>query len=188
MGYFNRVLAQSSGRGLVPRLSRGPCNCRRDARQSAAPVVYVPLRENKPRGGIDRFRIHTQAVEVAHNTEVKGIACAAKSIGSPGPLARYAIDLSVVPTIGCKLHYGLVILRLARRRPVWINVTANPTAEWVAWQIAEAFRWDEAPHHLIRDRDTSYGARVTRRLRTMGIRDGPITSALRPGKTVMSNG
>ena len=86
-----------------------------------------------------------------------------------------AIDLFVVPTIGFKLLYGLVILRLARRRLVWTNVTANPTAEWVARQITEAFPWDEAPHYLIRDRDTSYGAAVTRRLRTMGIRDRPIT-------------
>ena len=84
-----------------------------------------------------------------------------------------AIDLFVVPTIGFKLLYGLVILRLERRRLVWTNVTANPTAEWIARQIIEAFPWDEAPRYLIRDRDTSYGAAVTRRLRTMGIRDRP---------------
>ena len=50
-----------------------------------------------------------------------------------------AIDMFVVPTIGFKLLYGLVILRLERRRLVWINVTANPTAEWIARQITEAF-------------------------------------------------
>src|SRR5499433_3956412 len=38
------------------------------------------------------------------------------------------IDLFVVPTIGFKLLYGLVILGLERRRLVWTNVTANPTA------------------------------------------------------------
>jgi len=54
-------------------------------------------------------------------------------------------------------------------------VTANPTAEWIARQITEAFPWDEAPRDLIRDRDTSYGAAVSRRLRAMGIRDRPIT-------------
>ena len=86
-----------------------------------------------------------------------------------------AVDLFIVPTIGFKLLYGLVILRLERRRLVWTNVTANPTAEWIARQIIEAFPWDEAPRYLIRDRDTSYGAAVTRRLRTMGIRDRPIT-------------
>jgi hypothetical protein len=86
-----------------------------------------------------------------------------------------AVDLFVVPTLGFKLLYGLVILHLERRRLVWMNVTAYPTAEWIAQQITEAFPWDEAPRYLIRDRDTSYGAVVTRRLRTMGIRDRPIT-------------
>jgi len=85
------------------------------------------------------------------------------------------VDLFVVPTIGFKLLYGLVILGLERRRLVWTDVTANPTAEWIARQITEAFPWDEAPRYLIRDRDTSYGAAVTRRLRAMGIRDRPIT-------------
>ena len=85
------------------------------------------------------------------------------------------VDLFVVPTIGFKLLYGLVILRLERRRLVWTDATANPTAEWIARQITEAFPWDEAPRYLIRDRDTSYGAAVTRRLRAMGIRDRPIT-------------
>ena len=74
------------------------------------------------------------------------------------------VDLFVVPTVGFKLLYGLVILRLERRRLVWTNVTANPTAEWIAQQITEAFPWDKAPRYLIRDRDTSYGAAVTRRL------------------------
>ena len=31
--------------------------------------------------------------------------------------------------------------RLARRGLVWINVTAHPTAEWIAQQITEAFPW-----------------------------------------------
>jgi transposase InsO family protein len=58
-------------------------------------------------------------------------------------------------------------------------VTTNPTAEWVARQITEAFPWDEAPRYVIRDRDQIYGAVVTRRLRAMGIRDKPITPASR---------
>jgi hypothetical protein len=75
------------------------------------------------------------------------------------------MDLFVVPTIGFDLLYAFVIVRLDRRDLVWINVTANPTAEWVARQITEAFPWDEAPRHLIRDRDRIYGSVVTRRLR-----------------------
>jgi hypothetical protein len=84
-----------------------------------------------------------------------------------------AMDLFVVPTIGFDLLYAFVIVRLDPRHLVWINVTANPTAEWVARQITEAFPWDEAPQHLIRDRDRIYGTIVTRRLRAMGIRDKP---------------
>src|SRR6202161_4025313 len=88
-----------------------------------------------------------------------------------------SMDLFVVPTIGFDLLYAFVIVRLDRRDLVWINVTANPTAEWVARQITEAFPWDEAPDYLIRDRDRIYGAVVTRRLRAMGIRDKPIAPA-----------
>jgi len=88
-----------------------------------------------------------------------------------------AMDLFVVPTIGFDLLYAFVIVRLGRRDLVWINVTANPTAEWVAHQITEAFPWDRAPRYLIRDRDRIYGAVVTRRLRAMGIRDKPTAPA-----------
>ena len=88
-----------------------------------------------------------------------------------------AMDLFVVPTIGFKLLYGLVVVRIHRRDLVWINVTANPTAEWVARQITEAFPWNEAPRYMIRDRDRIYGAVVTRRLRAMGIRDKPTAPA-----------
>src|SRR6202165_1955744 len=88
-----------------------------------------------------------------------------------------AMDLFVVPTIGFKLLYGFVILRLDRRDLVWIGVTTNPTAEWVARQITEAFPWDDAPRFMIRDRDRIYGTVVTRRLRAMGIRDKPTAPA-----------
>ena len=87
------------------------------------------------------------------------------------------MDLFVVPTIDFDLLYALVIVRLDRRQLVWIAVATNPTAEWVARQITEAFPWSEAPRYLIRDRDAIYGAIVIRRLRAMGIRDRPIAPA-----------
>src|SRR5215510_9175952 len=85
-----------------------------------------------------------------------------------------AMDLFVVPTISFVQLYVLVIVRLARRELVWINVTRHPTAEWIAQQITEAFPWNEAPRYLIRDQDAIYGTAVARRLRAMGIRDKPI--------------
>ena len=88
-----------------------------------------------------------------------------------------AMDLFVVSTIGFKLLYGFVIIRIDRRGLVWINVTSNPTAEWIARQITEAFPWAGAPRYMIRDRDRIYGTVVTRRLRAMGIRDKPTAPA-----------
>jgi hypothetical protein len=97
------------------------------------------------------------------------------------------VDLFVVPTIGFKLLYGLVVLRLERRRLVWTDVTANPTAEWIARQITEAFPWDEAPRYLIRDRDTSYGAAVTGACKPWAFATSRSRHAHR-GRTVMLNG
>jgi transposase InsO family protein len=88
-----------------------------------------------------------------------------------------AMDLFVVPTIGFDLLYAFMVVRLDRRDLVWINVTTNPTAEWVARQLTEAFPWDMAPRYMIRDRDRIYGTVVTRRLRAMGIRDRPTARA-----------
>jgi transposase InsO family protein len=84
-----------------------------------------------------------------------------------------SIDLFVVRTISFKLLYGLVMLRHTRRRLVSIRVTNNPTAEWIAGQVTDAFPWDEAPLHLIRDRDGAFGPAYTHRLRAMRIRDHP---------------
>ncbi len=84
-----------------------------------------------------------------------------------------SLDLFVVRTISFKLLYGLVILRHARRRLVTISVTANPTAQWIAGQVTDAFPWDEAPIHLIRDCDRAFGLSYTHRIRAMEIRDHP---------------
>ena len=45
------------------------------------------------------------------------------------------MDLFVVPTLGFDLLYAFVVIQLDRRELAWINVTANPTAEWVARQV-----------------------------------------------------
>src|SRR5882724_3261268 len=68
-----------------------------------------------------------------------------------------SIDLFVVPTLSFSLLYGFLILRHHRRRIIWLGVTANPTAEWLARQLTEACGW-EAPDYVIRDRDSAYGA------------------------------
>src|SRR5262249_39389641 len=88
-----------------------------------------------------------------------------------------AMDLFVVPAVGFKLLYAFVIVRLDRRKLVWINVTESPTADWLALQLTQAFPWDETPRYLIRDNDRIYGDVAQRRIRAIGIRDKPIAPA-----------
>jgi hypothetical protein len=97
------------------------------------------------------------------------------------------MDLFVVPAIRFDLLYAFVIVRLDRRALVWINVTANPTAEWVARQTTEVVPWDEAPQYVTRDRDLIYGSVVTRRLRAMGIRDKPVLLSVAGDRTVVTD-
>jgi len=96
-------------------------------------------------------------------------------------------NLFVVPTIAFEQLFAFLILGHGRRQLLWIAVTHNPTAEWLARQITEAFPWDCAPRYLIRDNDRAFGVAFKARVRAMGIRTGPSRSA-RPGRTDMLNG
>ena len=84
------------------------------------------------------------------------------------------MDFLIMPTVGFRLLFVLVILRHEPRRLISLSVTAHPTADWIARQLTDAFPWDEAPDCMIRDRDGCYGQAVTRRLAAMGIRNHPI--------------
>ena len=129
-------------------------------------------------------RIHGELLKLGF--EVAQSSVAKYMVKRPGPASQgwrtflrnhapdiAAMDLFVVPTIGFNLLYAFVVVRLDRRDPAWVNVTTNPTAEWIAHQLTEAFPWNEAPHHLIRNRDRIYSAVVKSRLRAMGIRHKP---------------
>jgi hypothetical protein len=87
-----------------------------------------------------------------------------------------AMDFFVVPTIGFKLLYAFVIVRVHRRDLVWINVTTNHDSGVGCTPDHRGPR-DGAARYMIRDRDRIYGTVVTRRLRAMGIRDKPIAPA-----------
>src|SRR5258708_2495773 len=132
-------------------------------------------------------RIHCELVKLGFDLPQSSVAkymvkrCGPPSQGWRTFLRNHApdiaaMDLFVTPTIGFDVLYTFIIVRLARRDLVWINVTPHPTADWIARQITEAFPWNEAPRYLIRDRDQIYGAAVRHRLRAMGIRDKPIAT------------
>ena len=84
-----------------------------------------------------------------------------------------SIDLFVVPTIAFQRLFAFLVLGHERRWLLWFAVTRNPTADWLARQITEAFPWDGAPKYLIRDNDRAFGAVFKAHVRAMGIRDRP---------------
>src|SRR3977135_3623083 len=95
-------------------------------------------------------RIHGEllklGIEVAQSTVAKYMARRGRGPSqtwktfvrnhSPGIAA---MDFLIVPTIGFKLLFILVILRHQLRRLISLSVTSNPTAEWIARQITDAF-------------------------------------------------
>ncbi|MGQ0660910.1 transposase [Sphingosinicella sp.] len=85
-----------------------------------------------------------------------------------------AIDMLCVPTLRFERLYAFIVMGHGRRAILHIEVTGHPTALWLARQVTEAFPWDEAPIHILRDNDGAYGLVFRRRLRAMGIRDRPI--------------
>jgi hypothetical protein len=50
-----------------------------------------------------------------------------------------AIDLFVVPTLTFECLFAFLVLGHGRRQLLWFAVTRNPTAEWLAQQMVEAF-------------------------------------------------
>jgi len=86
-----------------------------------------------------------------------------------------AVDFLVVPTIRFKMLFVFVVLSHDRREVIHFNVTANPTAQWTAQQITEAFPWTgpprTAPKYLLRDRDKILGRVFQHRVKAMGIED-----------------
>jgi putative transposase len=63
-----------------------------------------------------------------------------------------SVDFFTVPTIRFEVLDVFLVLAHERRRILHFNVTANPTAEWTAQQLRNAFPWDSAPRYLLRDR------------------------------------
>jgi transposase InsO family protein len=156
--------------------SRCPCLCvRHYARPCDLELRFAVIEINADSAATTERRL---AVQIAFPPPLRCIVRRAGAFHNSADRPAAPNHLIVVGvTIGFDLLYAFVIARLDRRDLVWINVTANPTAEWVARQITEAFPWDEAPRYLIRDRDRIYGSVVRRRLRSVGIRDRPTASA-----------
>jgi transposase InsO family protein len=90
-------------------------------------------------------------------------------------LAEFGVKRGSSPTIAFEQLFAFLVLGHGRPQLLWFAVTRNPTAEWLARQITEAFPWGWAPRYLIRDNDRAFGVAFKSRVRAMGIRDRPIS-------------
>src|SRR5436190_7907632 len=93
-------------------------NCGIDVAQSTVSIYMVP-RQHRP----------LQTWKTFLRNHAEGIA---------------SIDLFVAPTIAFEQLFVFLVLSHGRRRLLWFAVTRNPTAEWLARQITEAFPWNSA--------------------------------------------
>ena len=72
------------------------------------------------------------------------------------------MDFFVVPTATFRILYVFFIIEHGRRRIRHVNVTANPTEQWVLQQLREAFPGDEDHpiRYVIHDNDAIFSKRV----------------------------
>ena len=73
----------------------------------------------------------------------------------------------------CRFQVLYVFLVLAhdRRRVIYFNVTAHPTAEWTGQQLREALPFDQSPRFLPRDRDGIFGDDFRKQVHDMKIEE-----------------
>jgi putative transposase len=83
--------------------------------------------------------------------------------------SHLALQLEVLALRHQLTIFVLIVLAHARRTVIHFNGTEDPTAEWIAQQIIEAFPWDSAPKYLLRDRDTIDGSAFQQRVHGVGI-------------------
>ena len=82
-----------------------------------------------------------------------------------------AIDMFVVVSMSFRLVFAMVIIRLDRREILRVNATEHPTAEWLSNEVTETFKRIAKPKYLIRDRDSAYGLKFSKRMKELGIRE-----------------
>jgi len=69
----------------------------------------------------------------------------------------YACDLLTQYTAFFRVVYVFVVMEIASRQIVVINVTTSPSLAWVKQQIREITPWGEVPRFLIHDNDGIFG-------------------------------
>jgi putative transposase len=81
-----------------------------------------------------------------------------------------ACDFCMVVTATFRLLYVFVIMELATRRILHVNVTSHPTAQWTLQQLRDAMPSDHTYRFLIHDRDAIFSQELDRRVRHLRLR------------------
>ena len=82
-----------------------------------------------------------------------------------------AIDFFSVATATFRNLYCFVVLEHSTRKIIHFNVTADPSAQWAAFQVVQAFPWDTAPRFILRDNDKTYGDFFSDKMEAMNIEE-----------------
>lgn len=82
-----------------------------------------------------------------------------------------AVDFFTVSTASFRVLYVFVVLSLSRRKLLHFNVVRNPSAQWAAQQVREAFPWETMPRFLQRDRDGIFGNEFQRAMEAFNIEE-----------------
>jgi putative transposase len=80
-----------------------------------------------------------------------------------------ACDFCAAITATFQMLYVFVVIEHRSRRPVHVNVTAHPTAQWTMQQCREAIPADHSYRILIHDRDAIFSKEVDQRIGHMGL-------------------
>jgi hypothetical protein len=69
----------------------------------------------------------------------------------------FAVDFLTQTTAFFAVVYVFVVMEIASRRIVLINVTTNPSLGWVQQQLRQATEWGKSPRFLLHDNDGIFG-------------------------------
>ena len=83
--------------------------------------------------------------------------------------AMWSCDFFVQHTVGFHILYIFVIMELANRKVIHLNVTDHPTLEWTKQQIRNAC-FEDQPKFLLHDNDGKFGGNLDRVLHLEGAK------------------